>query len=119
MLLVRPLSISCLCRKTAMRAEPRPLSRMGRPRAPLVRMATSVLFPLSTAPATVRKKRLGYLLLRMVKVLLNTCHAHGSSHYAIQDGTVVCSASSSTELRQHRLPLSGRPQAVLSTCTLF
>ena len=41
-----------LWRTTAMRALPRPLSRMGRPFAPWVSTAISVLFPLSTPPAT-------------------------------------------------------------------
>lgn len=52
MLLVRPLSISCLCRNTAIRADPRPLSSSGRPSAPCVSAATRVDLPLSMLPAT-------------------------------------------------------------------
>lgn len=52
MLLVRPLSISCLCLNTAIRAEPRPLSSRGRPELPCVSTATRVDLPLSMLPAT-------------------------------------------------------------------
>ena len=49
---VRPLSSSCLCRRTLMRALPRPLSSSGRPLLPWVRTATREDLPLSTPPDT-------------------------------------------------------------------
>jgi hypothetical protein len=57
MLLVRPDSISCLCLKTAMRAEPRQLSSSGLPSLPCVSTATSVLLPLSMLPATAGREQ--------------------------------------------------------------
>ena len=60
MLEVRPDWISCLCRNTVMRAAPRPSSRLGRPRAPALSTAISVLFPLSAPPATARARALGF-----------------------------------------------------------
>lgn len=49
---VCPVSISCLCWNTAMRALPRPSSSSGRPSAPCVSTATRVDLPESTPPAT-------------------------------------------------------------------
>ena len=53
---VRPLCISCLCRNTAMRARPRPLSSSGRPSLPVLSTATSVDLPASTLPATAMRR---------------------------------------------------------------
>lgn len=49
---MRPVSISCLCWKTFMRAEPQPLSSKGRPSMPWVKTPTKELLPASTQPAT-------------------------------------------------------------------
>ena len=74
---VRPLSISCLWRSTAMRAAPCPSSSRGRPSQPWVRAATRVLFPQSTAPATAGRHTLSDAARSIYNGCPLPCHAAG------------------------------------------